>query len=339
MHFQKLLVWISISLLLISCFKEEEKGPFSQSARKFYLDRLANSGYDLIIMDYSQNGFENLKYTRAEIDLLRIQSNALIFLEYPLGVARENYSYWNQNWDQNGDGQPDSTAPSWLVRKRNNGSNEWIVRFWDNDWKSISTLSVQAHLIKLLEAGFDGCYFTSLDCWTEFSDIQGSDELLKSYLIETIDSVRRRFPWLLFIVQNVGSLSRFPDLVSITDGVVQTEFCFGYNGQDGVLVPEERRNQLRSYLAPFQLNGKFIGIVDFPFYLSNNRVIFDNLVMSYIQQGMQIASSYEFRYYPAVRQLNDLTIIPGNEPNQNPIPIRFLSNVQEFCIQLRPSLY
>ncbi|MCX7835326.1 MAG: hypothetical protein N2450_04560 [bacterium] len=328
-----------LSIGITSCFKTLHEDPFSTDARTLYFNRLANSGYDLIIMDYSQNGTEALKFTRSEIDLLRIQSNALVFVKYPLGVAKESYSYWQNVWDLNHDGLPDSTAPRWLIRKRSMASDEWLVRFWDDEWKFLSTLSNQSHLVHILEASYDGCYFTSLDSWNEISEIPNLELTFKNSVIEIIDSLKRRFPWMKFIGENVNSLSRYPDLVNQMDGVIQTEFVWGYNGQDGVYVPEERRNQIANILMPFQLSGKFIGIIDFPFSSSTNRVIFDEVSLNKIYQGYQIALNYRYIYYPAVRELNDLTIVPNYEPIQNVIPIRYLSDVQEFCIQLRPSFY
>lgn len=332
-----------VSTILVAfisgCLSSDEQNPFSTNSRARYLQKLANSGYDLIIMDYSQNGFENLKYSYNEIDLLRAQSNALVFVEYPLGVARESYSYWDPNWDRNYDGLPDSLAPPWLIRKLQPFGVDWLVRYWDPHYQEISALSENSSLSTILQAGYDGCYLTWLNVWNLQNEIPNADIEMKNFVILVIDSLRNRYPWLGFIGQNCTGLTRFPDLIQKIDGAIQYEFVWGYNGQDGMPVPIESRNSIVSDLSPIQMSGKFIGVVDFPFSYSRNRVVFDDFIRNSIQEGILIANQYQYNYYASVREMNDLTIIPGNEPTSNPIPIRMLSSVQEFCIQLRPSVY
>ncbi|MDK9700191.1 MAG: endo alpha-1,4 polygalactosaminidase [bacterium] len=327
----------SLILLIAGCAGTPGGDGTTDSDRVQYLQDLGASGYDLIIMDYSQDGSDERAYDAGEIALLKAQSNALVVSYLSLGVAETNRYYWNPVWDANSDGLPDSSAPSWLVRESPAGSGKWTVKYWDSEWKRILLRDSASYLAKLLRVDYDGAYLTGLEAWQRFPELSDASSRMKNLVVELCDTIHARESNFFTIALRCSGLSRFPDFVAAVDAVAQDEMFVGYNGSDGVLVPYETRNTYMSEMAPFGTAGKLRLAIDFPFEGSSDRAYFEQNSLDAIAEGRNAATAYGMLYYPVVRNYNDLTIIPGGEPVANTIPIRSLTQVQEFCIQLRPS--
>ncbi len=322
-----------IQLLLSGCPAEHSSG-HTQGDRNQFFDDLANSGYDLQIIDYSQNGDDGSAYTRGEVDLMKYRGNCLVVATLSLGVAESNRFYWRAEWDANRDGIPDSAAPSWLVREFSPG--RWLVRYWDPAWKALIYGHTDSYLSRILQAGYSGVYLTGLDTSRQQIGVANANTLLKQAIVELCDSVHTWQPGMFVIGQNMGNLTTFPDLVERIDGAAQDAMFYGYNNGDGIAVPDQIRSQNYASLSLFTSPTKIMIAIDYPFQGSRDRAFYDTYSMPIISDGRNLARSLGLKYYPGVRNLDDVTIIPGAEPTANASPIYLLSQVNEVCVMLHP---
>ncbi|MHA1676334.1 MAG: endo alpha-1,4 polygalactosaminidase [Candidatus Njordarchaeales archaeon] len=59
---------------------------------------IANSNFDLVVIDYSWDGTEDLKYTPQEIQLMQ-ESGKILIAYISIGEAEDYRFYWNASWD------------------------------------------------------------------------------------------------------------------------------------------------------------------------------------------------------------------------------------------------
>jgi len=332
---------VTLLLFLSGCPKDHSTGT-SAADRQLYMNTISSSGYDLVVMDYSQNGDDCSAYQRGEIDLLRARGNCLIFAYLSLGVAETNRFYWHSDWVAANGTTPSTTAPSWLIQQgapaRPNYPARWLVKYWDTAWKQIMFGRDSSYLSRILQAGFDGVYLTGMEFRANETGISNPDSAMKTLLIEFADSARTisGHPNFFVIGQNMGAMTRYSDLVQTLDGAAQDAMFYGYGNGDGIQTPQAAWISYTDNLSPFARAGKKVFAVDYPYSSSPDQVYYASPAIDYIYNGRNLAIGNGLLYYPAPRNLDELTIIPGYEPVVNVTPTYTLNQVQEFCIFLRP---
>ncbi len=140
--------------------------PPDSMSRADFLSGIGNTDYDLIIMDYSFDGTESGKFTAAEISQLKTQLGGKLLCYLSIGEAENYRYYWNNDWDSNNDGNPDSDAPEWLDIENPNWEGNYKVKYWKEEWQNI----VLGYLDKIIEAGFDGVYLDIIDAYEYYED-------------------------------------------------------------------------------------------------------------------------------------------------------------------------
>ncbi len=119
---------------------------------------LADTRYDLIVMDSEPNTPLN----RNVIDRIRCAGDGekLVLAYLPIGKAEDFRSYWQSDWTFGN--------PSWLAAPNGGWPGEFIVRYWDEDWKDIIMGSPESRLDVILAAGFDGIVLDGVDVYQSF---------------------------------------------------------------------------------------------------------------------------------------------------------------------------
>ena len=105
-----LLICIS-NITLISQPSFEDVSSWAYQLQNINPDEIAaNNSFELIVIDYSNDGSEQNKFTSEQIDI--IKSSGKFVLSYiSIGEAEDYRNYWDNSWDANGDGIPDASAP------------------------------------------------------------------------------------------------------------------------------------------------------------------------------------------------------------------------------------
>lgn len=138
------------------------------------ISELAQSSYDLIVMDYSLDGDGETEFSYEQIQKLKGSGpNKKIVLAYlSIGEAESYRFYWKNEWaDQKG--HLTAQAPSYIVSANENWPGNYKVRYWDPRWQSIiygkATGLDKSYLDRIIDAGFDGIYIDIIDAYEYFS--------------------------------------------------------------------------------------------------------------------------------------------------------------------------
>lgn len=145
---------------------------------------LADSSYQLLVMDYSKDGSDSKMFSAKDIAAIH-KFNKIALCYFSIGEAEDYRFYWQKEWKENPPKFLGPENPAWV--------GNFKVKYWREDWWETG---LRPYLDRILEAGFDGIYMDIIDAywyWHEQGmDVQTtSDEMVK--LIKRIaDYCRKR---------------------------------------------------------------------------------------------------------------------------------------------------
>lgn len=133
--------------------------PEHYRSKDIYLSSIANTNYDLVIMDAYYAG----EFLTAD-DLERIHYKAnggkrIVIAYMSVGQAEPYRHYWQQEWEQK--------QPEWLSGYNEVWSN-YHVKYWRPEWKAILMGSRESYLDNIISAGFDGAFLDVVDAYQFF---------------------------------------------------------------------------------------------------------------------------------------------------------------------------
>lgn len=134
--------------------------PEEYTTRQMFLNALAATRYDIILIDYFYNGEE---FTRNEISLLKTKNSGgrrLVIAYMSIGEAEDYRYYWQDEWN--------SDPPSWMKEENPDWEGNYKVEYWDPGWQSIIYGNPDSYLDKILDKGFDGVYLDIIDAFEYF---------------------------------------------------------------------------------------------------------------------------------------------------------------------------
>jgi cysteinyl-tRNA synthetase len=137
--------------------------PENYGSKKAYSDAVANTNYDVILMDAF---FDEQIWTGQEIAALKTKANGskrLVISYMSIGEAEDYRYYWQPGFSSN--------PPEWLSGPNPDWPGNYKVKYWLDSWKSIIYGNNDAYLDKLLNSGFDGAYLDIIDGYEYFEDI------------------------------------------------------------------------------------------------------------------------------------------------------------------------
>ena len=115
--------------------------------------RMIESSYDLMILDFSWNGSYEKRFTREDLDELRGAGAQRLLLCYlSIGEAERYRPYWQQTWIP-------GENPGWLGAENPHWIGNYKVRYWHPEWQTI----MLGYLLTIIAQGFDGVYFDVVD--------------------------------------------------------------------------------------------------------------------------------------------------------------------------------
>jgi len=127
--------------------------------RTQFLDSLAGLGFDLIVMDYEDEGGA---FTSGEIAELKQESGSILLAYMSIGEAEDYRFYWSKDWDRRRD------RPDWIEKENSDWKGNYLVRYWEDGWKDIIFGSDSAYLDVIISQGFDGVYLDKIDSYEDF---------------------------------------------------------------------------------------------------------------------------------------------------------------------------
>lgn len=139
--------------------------PGSFADREDYLTRLAATNYDILILEAFLG---DTMLTPDEMDSLRTKQNGgqrLVLASLPIALAETDGVYWQEEWVDD--------PPSWLEDPLDDDPGSFLVEYWKTDWQAIIFGTPEAELDRIVAAGFDGVYLTSLEAYEAFEDADG----------------------------------------------------------------------------------------------------------------------------------------------------------------------
>ena len=259
---------------------------------------IAESGFDLVVMDYSRDGSDEKAYTREEIE--EIKKAGVIPVAYiSIGEAEDYRFYWDESWAEK--------PPEWLGPENPEWKGNFAVKYWDDGWKRI----VFAYLDRIIEQGFSGVYLDKVDEFEYWSD-KGYEENwtareMIEFIIEIANYTRSKVGEnFLVIPQNGERLLEYNDgrLLKVVSGWASEDVFYDD------LRPSPWRDE-KLLLSRVVRAGKFVLVVD---YVDDGTENPEN--MARIRDFVEQARGKGYIPYAARtdRELDELVVIPGIQP-------------------------
>jgi len=259
------------------------------------LTAIGNTAYDLVVMDYSADGSEAGEFSADQIAALKHSPGGeKIVLAYMSIGEAENYRfYWQDGWTPGN--------PAWLDGENPDWPGNYKVHYWDPAWQAI----IFDYTDRLLDAGFDGAYLDIVDAYEYYAE-QGRATAAQE-MADFVAAIRAqssaRDPDFYIFPQNAPELAALvPAYLSNVDGTGQEEIYYGYNGDD-VMTPPAVTAALEGYLDLFKNAGKLVLTVDYA------------TSPAHVDDAYTKARAKGYVPYCTVRDLDQLTVNPGHEPD------------------------
>lgn len=136
--------------------------PAQFSSRTDYLQSLASTNYDLLIIDAF---YEGSLLTKGEVNALKVKPGGgqrLVVAYMNIGEAEDFRYYWQSDWN--------SQKPDWVRTENPDWPGEYKIEYWNSNWHNIIYGNSNSYLQKLLDSDFDGAYLDKIDSYESFEE-------------------------------------------------------------------------------------------------------------------------------------------------------------------------
>ena len=281
--------------------------------QKVDLNALRATQYDLVVIDYSNDGSGSGEWQKSEIENLKKSAGGKIVLAYiSIGEAESYRYYWQPGWHEK--------QPEWLGRGNPDWQGNYKAKYWDQRWQNI----VLAYIDRIIDQGFDGIYLDIVDAywyWAEEASGFGEAEQLgttreaANRMIRFVLSIAshcrqtRGRPDFILCPQNGSDIIRAadPDLagayLDAVDAIgAEDTFFFGDREVDNTFQPQR---DVIANLDEFVARAKPVLATE---YLSpQNRTAVDRFYRLGAERG--------YIPFASGRALDELRVNPGHEPD------------------------
>lgn len=125
-----------------------------------WVSALAGTNHDLLVVDPFFRGREAL--SKSEVHQLKYKKmgpRRLLLAAVSLGVASDYRWYFKPGWQ--------AGSPSWLDAPDPRDPADFLVRYWEPDWKTILGKTMQG----IMDLGFDGVLFEDVNAYLHFEEM------------------------------------------------------------------------------------------------------------------------------------------------------------------------
>ncbi len=267
------------------------------------------SGYEIIVMDYSYDGTDDNKYTPSEITSMK--DNGITPICYiSIGEAESYRFYWDINWETN--------KPLWLGNENPDWDGNYKVKFWDDDWKTI----VYSYLDEIIAQGFSGIYLDIIDAFEYWADnengedivldIQDSASRMITFVEEIADYCRLQNNEFKIFPQNGENILTYDtdnSYENIISGIGIEDLWY----DESSLQDEDFTNERISYIDTLKNLDKTILVVD---YVDNGKGYDNKFNAERINDFITKCNQKQYNCYVAYmdRDLDEINFIEGVQP-------------------------
>jgi len=252
--------------------------------------QIKDSKYDLIIIDYSADGSEDEEFSEDDVEHMKSSGDKkkLLISYISIGEAEDYRYYWEDSWDSDDDGEPDSGAPAWLDKENSDWEGNYKVRYWMQGWQDI----VYDYLDRIMEAEFDGIYMDLIDAYEYYEDdFPTSDWFMIDFVRNISDYVKSdQGKDFLVFVQNGDKLLKNSTYLDHIDGIGREDLFYD---DDDPTDDDDREDSIKNLNKALE-EEKAVLIIDYPTNLINIYDFYKNCV------------DYGFLCYATNRELDRL---------------------------------
>ena len=196
-------------------------------------DTIANSPYDVIVIDYSKDGSTSGAFTPDELVQMKKKpdgSRRIVLSYISIGEA-ENYRYYwlERGWNRraNRAGVVDDQNSEW--------KGNYSARYWMSEWQDLILNDSDSYMNRILQAGFDGIYLDKIDVCDAYKDktLEGApdgaiaSDLMIQFVRKISTVMKQRNPNFLIIAQNAEFLLADEDYRAALDGIGKEDILYG----------------------------------------------------------------------------------------------------------------
>ena len=219
---------------------------------------LADARFDAMVIDYVHVAKGNRPFRPFDIKRLaeRPDGGRRIVLAYmSIGEAETYRFYWQREWL--------ASPPAWLGGENPRWRRNYIVRFWQDDWKQIVLGGPGSYLDRIIKAGFDGIYLDRVDVYADWQSERPSAKADMIALVRQIaEQARKRRPGFKVVVQNAEELVDDRAYLSIIDGLAKEDLLFGEKHEEEA----NQENEIAYSIAQLQkvkAAGKPVWVIEY----------------------------------------------------------------------------
>lgn len=212
------------------------------------IQTLVDCPYDLLVIDYSADGSDEMAYAASEIQQVK-DAGKVVLAYLSIGEAEDYRFYWRRSWRR---GRPKFIGP-----ENPDWEGNYKVKYWhDGWWKK----AIKPYLQRIISAGFDGVYLDIIDAyyyWGERGNNMRKSANRMASLVKRIAKYSRGRAGNGFIVCPQNGLSIIDD----TSGKWRRRYmnvidCVGVEDLFYNIWSEEDRDYRLNLLADFDQSDK-----------------------------------------------------------------------------------
>lgn len=257
--------------------------------QKVDVDKVAASGFEVFVTDYSRDGGGAGAFTAAEVEKMKTRPDGgrrIVLAYFSIGEAESYRYYWNPAWA--------ATPPGWLKRENPHWKGNFLVDYADPRWKRI----VFDYLDRISEAGFDGVYLDKIDSYLDL-EVRGPAPMQR-FVTEIAERGRQARPGFLVIAQNAEGLLAHAAYRAVIDGLGREDLFWNQEGR-GKPTPAESKAWAMRLLDKLVADGKPVFTVDYVRGATVRRVYEDARAKGYVPYATRV-------------ELDRLTVNRGLDP-------------------------
>ena len=233
---------------------------------------IANSPYDVVVMDFQRDPAVGGPFTPAELALMKKKpdgSRRFVIAYISIGEA-ENYRYY---WGDRAWGDARNRTP--LIEKEN---PEWpanfTVKFWEQEWQNLILNDADSYINRIMDAGFDGIYLDKIDIADDYAGKTPPGTISSDLMIQFVRKIsivtKLRNKNFLTIAQNAEGLLDDDDYRAAVDGigkesVIYNEGLFDARNpyKDPVRNDTPSIKETNRLLGKLRADGKLVMVVEY----------------------------------------------------------------------------
>ena len=191
------------------------------------LSRIADSTYDLVVLDFipSETGEEEYPMREVITQLHNASHPKLVVAYINIGEAESFRTYWQDDWRVG--------SPGWIISGDPDGwADDYPVAYWASDWQNL-WLNEDGLLGRLLSFGFDGVYLDWVEAYSDGSVVAAAQdagvdpvEEMVTWVGEISAFIHGKCPECVVIAQNAAELVERDEYVALIDAITQEQVWF-----------------------------------------------------------------------------------------------------------------